>query len=428
VTRRGSRSRTRAALAAAAVAAVLVAVTIAGGGDDGREVRAEFAQTNHLRVGDPVRVDGVQVGRVDAIALRPDTRTAIVTMRLTDPHVRVTRAARADLRWGTLLGGNLSVALSPGSPSFGGDASSWIPKSQTSSQVEFDDLLQIFDGATPAAVRSQLEGARVGLSDERAMQRLLPRLAPTLTTLEQGLDPLLGRQPDDLRELVAATSRTVAGLGRDDRHLRRLVGETATTLRATASAGPALARAVASTPSALAEIRRFSTRLRRTLGVLDPLARDLRAPARRLAPALAQTEPTLRSATSILLRARPLLRALSPSIAALATASRDGLSFMKRLDPTLTRASSDLLPWLKRTDPDTQRSNAEMIGPTASAAAGAGSEFDGEGYWLRFAPSGGERLALSAPCQTFLTDPSVAEKVRCDALEQTLAQILGGTP
>src|SRR4051794_40908308 len=80
-------------------------------GYQGSRVKAAFASTSELRPGDPVRVGGIKVGRVDAVDLVRRGRAAVVTMRITNRDVRVQRDARASLRWRTLLGGNPYIDL-----------------------------------------------------------------------------------------------------------------------------------------------------------------------------------------------------------------------------------------------------------------------------------------------------------------------------
>lgn len=413
-------------LAVVAVLAVVAGALLLTRGGDQRTLSAEFASAPGLRNGDPVRVHGVKIGEVDGIALRPSRGRVVVRMRIGD-DVALGRDARAALRWRTLLGGALYVDLDPGTPAAGRAADATrIPLARTRTQVELDQLLAPFDGGTVAATRTLLRGLRRGLSDPSATGATVAALAPALRTLERGLAPLRGEQPDDLRRLVATSARTVAALGADRHHLRGLIAGAAKTLRVTAARRAELGALLRRTPPALDATRTTARRIDTTLARLDPLAAALRPGVRRIGPTLAVAHTTLDRTTRLLRDARPLLVRLRPALHATQLASRSGRPLIDTLDPTVRRLDDELLPWLQRRDPDAGRSTAQLIGPALGAVAAATGEYDGEGNWLRFAPTGGERLLLPAPCQTFLTDPTAEQKLRCDELTSTLKGLLGG--
>ena len=68
----------------------------------GRIVTADFANTQQLRTGYDVRIDGVTVGTVDKIAVAGDRRGATVTMRLNKDAGPLYADAGAAIRWKTL--------------------------------------------------------------------------------------------------------------------------------------------------------------------------------------------------------------------------------------------------------------------------------------------------------------------------------------
>jgi hypothetical protein len=96
------------------------------------------------------------------------------------------------------------------------------------------------------------------------------------------------------------------------------------------------------------------------------------------------------------------------------------------LTPILERVDGQLIPSLDRRDAGTGHRTREMIGPTLAVANAAGTEFDGHGALIRFAPQFGESLLLGSPCQTSLTDPSAKQPVRCDRIVTALQHIFGG--
>jgi len=396
---------------------------LTGGG--GRSAAAVFAQADQLHTGDPVRVHGVAVGDVSAISLQPDTDTALVHMHITDSQLRLTNAATATLRWGTLLGGSAYVDLDPGSGSVIAHRDPVIPLARTSSQVGFDQLNNIFSGDTSHEAQVTLAEFDRALSSPSTVGGAIDTLSPTLRTVNQGFTPLLGSEPGDLARLVTNTAHTVDGLGRDPSALRELVAGAAQTLQVTADKRNQLAALFDQLPGALASLRITSGRIDRTLRYLDPLVVRLQPGARELGPATQAAIPAFDQGAHLLAEAEPLLRELPGGLRSLGSASSSGVRLIGGLTPTLNRLHSDTLPWLAQPDPDTGIATVNMIGPTAAATDSAASEFDGISNWLHFAPEGDERSALDSPCQPFLTDPSASQKLRCQALDQVINHMLG---
>ena len=391
----------------------------------GRLVRAEFASANQVDTRTPVRVGGVDVGKVDAIQLEPGRRVALVTMRISDSGVTLHSDASADLRWRTMLGGRMYVALDPGSPSAPPLGERTIPADRTDSQVEFDHLNQVYDRDTPHWQRTVLHELPTALSQGRAAAAI-DALSPSLDTVAHGVEPMLGTQPDDLTRLVQATARTARALGADRRQLQGLVDGAAATLGTTAAHHAALGGAMQLTPPALDETIAAMRRVRTTLADLDPLVASLRPGVRVLPTAARTTRPALITADDLLRRARPLLRDLGPAMRSLGVASAAGRPLLRDLDPTVTRLRDELTPFLGYRDQDTGLRVYQAIGPTMSVLASAAGEFDGEGYWLHFPVEPGERTVAPLPCATFFTDPSAAEKVRCQSLNDVLGAMFNG--
>jgi len=414
-------------LAAAVAGLYAVAVgdvpLLAPGGDTMR-VKAAFESTSELRSGDPVRVDGIDVGRVEDVDLLPSRGAAVVSLEITDDDVRVRRDGRASLRWRTLLGGSLYVDLEPGTapaPELGGDV---IPVERTTYQVGYDDLNEPFDRPTSQSVRNIVRQFRRGLADPAATGRAIDALSPQLTTVARGARPLQGRRTGDLRRLVASAGDVADAVGRDRDALRRLVSEGAEVVRVTAEQGAQLGQTLELSPGSFDATFTTMRRVRATLDRLDPLAIRLRPGARALAPSLRATRPALDELRLMLSEARPLLRTLPGALDRLADASREGPPLFDGLDPTLDRLQRTLLPFLHQRDPNTRLKNYEAIGPTASASADFAGEFDNGGYVLHFPAPGDERSLATSPCQTHLSDPTAEEQVRCQSLEEVLGRIL----
>ena len=167
-------------------------------GKSGQIVRAEFAAANQVNKLTPVRVAGVDVGKVESVERGSSPDTAIVKMRITDDQVQLHRDARAAVRWRTVLGGNMFIDVQPGSPSAPALGDAVIPASRTTSQAELDDVTQIFDHGTANAQRAMLRGLRSSLADPSLTGRAIQTLGPTMRTVGEGLLRAFAGQQADL--------------------------------------------------------------------------------------------------------------------------------------------------------------------------------------------------------------------------------------
>lgn len=394
----------------------------------GRDVKAEFAAANQVSNRTVVRVNGVEVGRVSKVQAGADPRRAsLVTMRLTNDDVVLHSDAAAQIRWRTLFGGLMYIELNPGSASAPKLGNRPIPVAQTSNQVEFDQVLQPYDGATDDHQRTVLKELRAVLSDPAGTQRTL-RTLPALTTVEQGVNPYLGRDSDDLGKLVASASKTVKGLG-DTAGLKTLVSGGAQTTGALAHQRNNLGRFIDDSPPSLDSTYTTMRRVRTTLVHLDALAADLRPGARALDPAARAATPTFRHADAVLRQVRPLVRDAGPAFDSLHRAGASGTPLMKGLDPTLNRLDSELLPYLRKRDNETHLKLYETIGPFWSALAMSAAEFDSEGHRIRFTvPPQSNSYINTPPTQAVARScrSSAGAGAPCDSIARLLAANIWG--
>lgn len=396
---------------------------------DGREtVSAHFERSLSLQPGNPVRLRGVDVGEVEKIELGPDREGAMVTMRLDGDYDLDLRAdARADLYWRMMVGRNLYIELDPGTDeeSLG---SGTIALDQTTTQVEFDDLLRPFDGDGRRGGRAFIRAFERGLRDPEPPRETLDELAPAMAATEAGLPALRGTETGDLTRLVRNSARTMGALARAEGTLPALIDSGAVTLGVTAARRADLGELLREAPEAQREIQRTMVRLVATLDELDPLAEAMRPGARALDDAVIAIRPALDQATPLLRRTRPLLNTLKPSFVDLARAGRAGVPLFRELDGSLDRSEQSLVPWLEQRDEGSDLRNLEAVGPWFSGASAVASRYDANGFLLRVQPGAGVDSLDFLPCQLYLTNPSVDELARCDALNNAVGGILGGRP
>lgn len=391
----------------------------------GKTVTAEFEITPNLRVGYPVRVHGVNVGKVKSIKRDAARNVAVVEMEIADEHdVKLKKDAHAAVSWRTLLGRNMFVALDPGSPSapeLGGDT---IPQSQTEAQVEFDQLIKPFDKDGRAGTKTFLKEFDAGLSDPSVPGRALDRLGPSLRPVGPAVDALRGQKTGDLGRLIENTRKTMAAFGSSEKKLVGLVDGADVTFGVTAAERSSLGSFVRQAPATLSETRRTMVRLRTTLDLLDPVAERARPGLRRLDEATRSAGTALTQATPLLEDARPLADRLRGAMDALRPASVSAVSVMNGLDPTLTRATETLIPWLKEEN-RLGLDNSQTFGPTMSIVASSAGQFSGAGTQLRFQGLAGGEDVLGLPCATAFADPTQQKQLaNCTGFQQ----LVQGTP
>lgn len=85
----------------------------AGSGSDSYEVRAQFENIGGLRPGSAVTLAGVRIGRVQSIAIDPQTFQANVMMRIDTEHNQIPEDSSASILTSGLLGEQY-IGLSPG--------------------------------------------------------------------------------------------------------------------------------------------------------------------------------------------------------------------------------------------------------------------------------------------------------------------------
>lgn len=404
------------------VAVMFILVTAVLGipvfGKSGYVVKAEFVNASQIQYAanatrTPVRVGGVEVGKVEDIEPGRTPRTSTLTMRIEEEteDFEVKRDARADIRWRRFLGGQMYVDLTPGSPEAPALDEDVLPTTRTSNQQELDDLLQLYDGGTAEAQRDMFRGLRNGFSDPPSAGRAIETASPTLRTVEPGARNARGQRDDDLRALVAATGKTVDALGRDPGALQDLVEEGDRTLAVTAANRDELGDVLDMAPSTLDSTQKTMRRLHTTLNHLDPLSVRLRPGARSIAPAARAATPAVMEAEQFMRDARPLLNKAGPTFDAVASASESGVPLLEGLDPTLERLDSELLPYLRERDARTRLRNYESLGPFFAGLDAVGANFDRVGHRSRFTVVPGRGSA--GPPRTPLDD---------------LLRLPGGTP
>jgi phospholipid/cholesterol/gamma-HCH transport system substrate-binding protein len=390
----------------------------------GFRVKAVFESANSIRANSPVRIAGVNVGKVTGIEGKSGTDAAVVTMEIDKKGLPLHKDATMKIRPRIFLEGNFFVDVQPGTPSAPtiGDGDT-IPVTQTATPVQFDQVLTALQADTRLSLQKTLDGLGTGLTykpskaqdtgaDPSARgQSAAESLNDAIRYGERSLkgtaivsDAFLGTQDHDLSRLVAGLNRTTEGLGRNEAQLESLIVNFNTTMAATASEASNLSDSV----------RLLDPTLRNADRALDSLNASFpntRAFAREILPGVNQTAATIDASFPWIAQTRGLLgpdelqgvaTQLSPATADLAKVVNSSLDLLPQADLASKCATRVVLPAgdVKISDGplSTGVENYKEFWYAMVGLAGEGQNFDANGMYVRFQPGGGSQtISLAGP-------------------------------
>jgi phospholipid/cholesterol/gamma-HCH transport system substrate-binding protein len=303
------------------------------------EVKAAFRDTSGINNGSPVRIAGIDVGKVTNVApTRPGARSATVTLAITDKGRPIYDDATAKIRPRIFLEGNFFVELTPGTGRAGEmDDGATIPVARTASPVQFDQVLAALRSDTRNDLRQVFTevGKAQDAGGARAFNDSLPYQANAYKFTAIVSEALLGKRPDDLGNLVRDGGRTTEALNAP-RRLRSLIGDFNTTAAALANRERALASAVGELPRTLRAATPALDALNDSFPDVRRFARGARAGVRSLGPTVRATLPLVKQLRA-LVQDRELgtlsrnLRSATPPLAQIANTGRTVLGELRAL-------------------------------------------------------------------------------------------------
>ena len=193
------------------------------------ELTAAFDTVNNLKPNSPVRIAGVDVGKVKTIEpVGGDSGAAVVTMEIKEKGLPIHADATMKVRPRIFLEGNFFVDLEPGSPSARvlEDSDDPIPTTQTSAPVQFGDLLAALQSDTRADLQVFLQEYAKGLQGggARGFNRSIPYWEPAYKNGAIANDASLGLEPTrDVQRLLKGQAGTARGLVEDEEALKGVV-------------------------------------------------------------------------------------------------------------------------------------------------------------------------------------------------------------
>jgi phospholipid/cholesterol/gamma-HCH transport system substrate-binding protein len=382
----------------------------------GYELNATFSNSANVALNSPVRIAGVEVGRV--ISTSRDGDATKVTFTVDESGRPVHADAFAAIRPRIFLEGNFFVELDPGSPSAPDmDSGATIPVSHTSTAVQLDEVLTALQSPVRADLSRLLEGLGTAFTHEPTAAEDANQLPEVQgkTGAEafngafkyggdagrygaQVTNALLGTQPRDLSRLVAGAGRTFGALASSESDLQGLIDNFNVFTGALAAESTNLSTTIRLAAPTLRTARTSLVSLNRTLP-------PLRTYAIELTPAVAELPGLISASKPWLAQVRPLLsgkegggvaRLLAesaPGLAGTAQAAKEvTLPQFNRLSLCTTKV---LVPTANQTIEDrfsTGGPNYREFLYTLVNFAGFAQNYDGNGPYARANVGGGPLL------------------------------------
>jgi len=385
----------------------------------GFRVKAVFTNANNVRPNSPVRIAGVNIGKVTSVKAYKggDGNMSLVTMEISKAGLPIHKDATLKVRPRIFLEGNEFVDLQPGTPSAPTiDDGDTIPSTQTAAPVQFDQVLSALQSDTRDDLKQLLEGYGTALTYE-------PTAADDESqdedvrgeTAAKALNDSIDDAPGALRN---ASIVNHALLGLEDHDLSGLVDNTATVAKALSQNEASLQGFVSNFNTTLGALASEQSNLRRSIALLGPTLEhadsalthlnasfpNTRAFAKEILPGVKETPATIDAATPWIAQATKLVsdselggltKELKPATVDLAKLVDGTLSALPQADLVAQCVTHTILPTGDVKIQDGQfTSNVEnykefwysMVG-----LAGESQNFDGNGHYVRFATGGGSQ-------------------------------------
>jgi ABC-type transporter Mla subunit MlaD len=328
------------------------------------EFKAVFNDVNNLKPKSPVRIAGVEVGKVMKVEpVETGKGAAEVTMQLQDKGLPIKRDAELKIRPRIFLEGNFFVDVEPGAPSSddlpdGGV----IPVTQTASPVQFGDLLTALQRDTRTDLQTFLREYSKGLSNGGAegFNQAIRYWKPAYLNSSLANDATLGQDPNhDVQRLLKGQQKTFAALVKDENALKGLVTNFNVTAAAFAREDVALAQSV----PALRDTLRIGYP---ALGSLDSALPSLRAFAHDALPGVRSSDPTLAASMPFITQARLLMsedelrgtaRILRQTIPDLVRFDQTSVPFLRESRALSACTNNVLVPFMELKIPNPETGN-----------------------------------------------------------------------
>jgi phospholipid/cholesterol/gamma-HCH transport system substrate-binding protein len=380
----------------------------------GYQLKAVVGDAQNIRAKSPVRISGVDVGEVSDVqhvtnAAGRGEDAAIVTMDLKDTALPVRQDATLQIRPRLFLEGNLFVDLHPGSPEAPElHSGSVIPETQTSSSVQFDQVLT----SLQAPVRQDLQiflkefgGALDKYGGAKGFQESFRTSPAAFEYTSQVNQALLGTQPGDLAGFVSNLDVVARELNANSTDLQGLISNLNTVSGDFAAHQASLRDAIVELPKALAVGRPALFKLNQDFPALRAFAREALPGVKSANSALDYANPWIGQLRQLISERelRGLVEDLRPTVPDLAALSNDSLPFLEQARALSSCFNNVVIPWSNTSIPNTDGdpAAAKVYQETAYGFTGvAGESRSGDANGQEFRVLGGGGQNTIAPFNT----------------------------
>jgi ABC-type transporter Mla subunit MlaD len=411
----------------------------------GYELNATFSNGVNISTNSPVRIAGVDVGRVIGVQREGDATR--VTFTVEGKGRPIHDDAFASIRPRIFLEGNFFVDLAPGSPSAPElDSGDTIGVTHTSTWVQIDEVLSALQAPVRADLSRLLQGYGTALTHEptaaedktqapevrgksgaEALNGAFRYGGDAGRYSAQVTNALLGTDPHDLSRIVAGAGRAFGALSRNEEDLKGLI------VNFNAFTG-ALANQSANLTASVQRLAPFLDKFHGSLVALNRTLPPLRAWAIEMTPAVEELPGWIAAGEPWLAQARPLLsgreaggaaKLLAEATPGLAGAAQAGKAIaLPQLNRISLCSTKVLVPTFNQTIDDrfsTGGPNYREFLYALADFAGWGQTFDGNGPFVRLQPGGGDLLVEAS-------NPSGNLTIDRQVFAHTAAAPLGSQP
>jgi ABC-type transporter Mla subunit MlaD len=385
----------------------------------GFRVNAVFENSNNVRPNSPVRIAGVNIGKVKKVTAYKggDGNLSLVTMEIDKAGLPIHKDATLKIRPRIFLEGNEFVDLQPGTPSAPTiDDGDTLPATQTAAPVQFDQILTALQSNTREDLQRLLEGYGTALTYEptaaddvgmdpdvkgesaaRSLNDSISTAPGALKNVSIVNNALLGLERHDLSGLVDNTGKVTQALSSNEESLKGFVTNFNTTLAALASEQGNLKQTIALLGPTLKHADSALTHLNASLP-------NTRAFAKEILPGVEETPATIDAALPWIAQATKLVgpdelggltKELKPTTVDLARLVDGSLTALPQADLVSQCVTHTILPTGDVKIQDGQftsdEENYKEFWYSMVGLAGESQNFDGNGHYVRFAVGGGSQ-------------------------------------
>jgi virulence factor Mce-like protein len=292
------------------------------------ELKAVVQSASELSSRSPVRVAGVNVGKVARVERGPGT-TALVTMKLDKQALPIHSDATLRVRPRIFLEGNFFVDLYPGTPSAPKLGSGrTLPLAQTAIPVQLDQILSSLQSSTRADLQQVVHtfAQTLDKGGARALRAMLPQWGPAFLDLAQMQQAVRGQGEHDLSHFIGSAEKVAGTLAKQDDSIRSLVTGLNRTLAATNARRTELADSVSG-------IDRLTNVANPAFASLNRAFPTTRAFFREVRPGIEAAPTTLKLEGALATQIQGVLS--KPELPALLAQTTPTLSMVSWLEPRL---------------------------------------------------------------------------------------------